>query len=151
MMKKEVQKALDDICKRDGSLDPRRVVEAARSKRSPLHSEFEWDDSAAAEAHRLNQARQLIRVAVTILPGPLRQEIRAYVSLSDERGKESGGSYYAVADVISDAERRRRAFTDARHVLEGLERRYAYLPELGHIFDVVRRMLREFDIDQEAA
>jgi hypothetical protein len=46
---------------REGDLSPERVVEEAESKDSPLHGLFEWDDEKAAHAHRLQQARSLIR------------------------------------------------------------------------------------------
>jgi hypothetical protein len=48
----------------NGELTPGVTVEAARKKSSPLHGCFEWDDSAAAHEHRLQQARQLIRAVV---------------------------------------------------------------------------------------
>jgi hypothetical protein len=43
-----------------GSISAASVVEAARPQKHPLHSAFEWDDSAAAERYRLDQARGLI-------------------------------------------------------------------------------------------
>jgi hypothetical protein len=45
----------------EGRLTASNVVETARDETSPLHSHFEWDDSAAAEEHRKEQARRLIR------------------------------------------------------------------------------------------
>jgi len=36
------------------------LVRTARSPRSPLHKLFEWDDKAAAQEHRLVQARVMI-------------------------------------------------------------------------------------------
>lgn len=56
--------ALEEIKKledRRGRLTAEEVLEAARPSASPLHGFFEWDDSKAAEAHRLEQARDLIR------------------------------------------------------------------------------------------
>jgi hypothetical protein len=44
-----------------GVLHPADVVEAARNPNSAMHNQFEWDDSEAAEAYRLQQARALIR------------------------------------------------------------------------------------------
>lgn len=65
-MDAKVQKALRALARR-GRLDPERVVEAARNPKSALHACFEWDDSAAAHAWRIAQARALIRSAeVTI-------------------------------------------------------------------------------------
>jgi hypothetical protein len=48
-----------------GVLKARTVLSAAEDPASPLHSYFEWDDSKAAAAHRLEQAGTLIR-SVTI-------------------------------------------------------------------------------------
>ena len=45
-------------------LTPELVVRDARSPSSPLHGCFEWDDSAAAEAWREQQARTLMRSVV---------------------------------------------------------------------------------------
>jgi hypothetical protein len=46
---------------RGGKLTPSRVVDAARNPDHPLHTHFDWDDSAAAELWRVEQARRLIR------------------------------------------------------------------------------------------
>lgn len=45
---------------RAGRLTPDQVVADARKPTSPLHDEFEWDDSKAAQKYRLEQARGLI-------------------------------------------------------------------------------------------
>lgn len=44
-----------------GTLTDARVVEVASSKDHPLHAYFEWDDGAAAQRFREEQARVLIR------------------------------------------------------------------------------------------
>lgn len=50
-----------------GRLTATDVVEAARIETSPLHRYFEWDDDAAAEAYRIEQARRLIRSVKVIV------------------------------------------------------------------------------------
>ena len=55
-----VREALQQL-ERGGRLTPAQVVEAARDESSPLHTHFEWDDSAAAESFSIDQARRLIR------------------------------------------------------------------------------------------
>lgn len=42
-------------------IDPAKVVDSARPVDSPIHDQFEWDDHAAAQAHRLDQAKGLLR------------------------------------------------------------------------------------------
>ena len=46
--------------KHDGVLLPEHVVKDARRKTSPLHDLFEWNDTAAAQKYRLQQARRVI-------------------------------------------------------------------------------------------
>jgi hypothetical protein len=89
------------------------VVDQARDPHSALHGYFEWDDTLAAEAHRLSQAENLIRrVKVTILPSgssaPV--QVRAYIATRELRDAATGlgdtaisgappGSYRALEDV----------------------------------------------------
>lgn len=48
---------------------PRDLLTAARSKKSPIHGLFNWDDKAAAEEYRLSQASSLLySVVVEIVP-----------------------------------------------------------------------------------
>lgn len=44
-----------------GKITPAQVVNAARDPASPMHDYFEWDNDAAAEKYRIDQARTLIR------------------------------------------------------------------------------------------
>lgn len=44
-----------------GRLTPDAVLKDAQSFKSPLHDQFEWDDSKAGQQWRLQQARELIR------------------------------------------------------------------------------------------
>lgn len=52
---------LQRIAGRAGKLTPQNVVDEARNPHSPLHNCFEWDDEAAGNAWRLEQAREIIR------------------------------------------------------------------------------------------
>jgi hypothetical protein len=60
-MTQEQQDYIRHLESRGGKLTPEQVLDAARPDESPLHGFFEWDDSAAAEAYRIEQARELIR------------------------------------------------------------------------------------------
>jgi len=56
-----VGEELETIQKKRGVLTPEVVVKEASKKTSKIHGCFEWDDSAAAKEHRLNQARYMLR------------------------------------------------------------------------------------------
>ena len=51
----------------DGQLLEEDVLADARNLDSPLHVHFTWDNRTAAEAHRLQQARQLIRMVRVVV------------------------------------------------------------------------------------
>lgn len=47
-------------------LTPANLVDESRAEDAPLHEEFEWDDSTAAERYREVQAAEVIRHIITI-------------------------------------------------------------------------------------
>jgi hypothetical protein len=60
-----VYNALESIREEnEGKLEPPQIVETAKNKKSPLHSQFEWNNSIAGEKWRLYQARLLVRAII---------------------------------------------------------------------------------------
>jgi hypothetical protein len=95
------------------SRDAASVVKAAR-KGGELHKCFEWDNTKAAEAHRLEQARCVLRMIVTPMEVGNEGEretvqIRAYESVrfaSDDDGPDKAMTYVPTREVLSDPELR---------------------------------------------
>lgn len=114
-----------------GIVSPRAVVDFARNSRTALHSWFEWNNSAAAEKYRLHQARLLINVLVTVVPGT-KIATQAYVSLAEDRHEDGG--YRAIVDVLSDADLRGRLLAMALAELRAFRSKYRRLQELGDLF-----------------
>jgi hypothetical protein len=131
-----VQEAILALKKR-GVISPEKVVQAARDPKSPLHSRFTWDDTDAAHQYRLVQARNLIRVCVSVLPGTNQNE-RVFVSLSRDSQKEGGG-YRVTADVLSDAELREELLSEALKELDVFKQKYARLSELSLVFSAIAK------------
>ena len=104
LTKLDIAQAARDELKRledqQGRLDPRDVVDAARNPDSPLHSLFPWDDELAADAHRLNVARALIRrVKLVVRVDEQKFRVVQYVRDPQRDPKESG--YLASTKVKS--------------------------------------------------
>lgn len=124
---------------RGGRLTPDDVVISARPRRSPLHDAFEWDDSVAAKAHRLNQARYLLRSVEVVIrsdgySGPRRQS-RAFVVVS---GNGDGDrSYTSVEVAMSSKPLRQQVLAQAWKELEEWRKRYEDYEELAHIFAAI--------------
>lgn len=134
MANPEIINELRKIAARNGDcLKPEDVIRAAASKRSPLHDCFEWDDTAAGHQWRLHQARNLIRVTVSVIDdGKGKSPVRVFVSLTPDRA--GGNGYRPMVAVLSDADMRQQLLSDACEEMEGFQRKYAKLEELGSVF-----------------
>lgn len=134
----------------DGVLQPEAVVAAASDPDSPLHAQFEWDDTLAAAEYRLWQARVLIRrviVEYEKAPGD-RAEHQLFVSITTDRAKDGGG-YRVLTDVLSDDELRQQLLLDARREMATFRSKFAKLTELAKVFDSMAET--EQQIDQRVA
>lgn len=129
-----------------GELVPSEVVAFARNPNTAIHNRFNWDDSEAANLYRLQQARTLIRVVVSVTgnEGGMKLLTPKFVSLSTNRGSDRG--YKPRVDVISDNEMRRRHVLDVLTSVIGILER-ANLDELRPVLDVAKasKVLAEAD------
>jgi hypothetical protein len=135
----DVKSVLIEIARRhSGILKPEVVVSVAREPSSVLHSYFEWNNSKAADAYRLEQARQLIRVNVTVI-GENPDTRNIYVSLSTDR--ISGGGYRVLADVLKDDDLRRVLLSDSVREMEHFIKKYNNLKELSRVIDTMKNVV----------
>lgn len=82
----------------DGVVTPDALVDDARDESSPLHSLFEWDDATAAERHRIDTARSIIRsVTYHVTYNRFTVAVPAYVHIG--RSRERG---YVRTDEVSE-------------------------------------------------
>ena len=118
-----------------GELTPEDVVKDARNPNSPLHSHFEWDDTRAAEQHRLNQARNLIRSVVAIYTSDKKpaQRVRAFVHVP-----EKGAPHYRSTDhAMSQTKTRNMVLRRAWRELKAWRDRYRELKEFSALIETI--------------
>lgn len=96
-----------------GELRPGDVVDAARDEESPIHAWFEWDDSTAAEAYRVDQARDLIKSVRVIRDD--RPEEPVFVHVSHGRNCH----YVEAAQIVAAEDDWEAAKRTARATLAG--------------------------------
>lgn len=120
----------------NGRLESEDVVEASRPEDAPLHGAFIWDDAAAAEAYRVEQAKYLIRsVEIVIDKGDDRTPIRAFVSVKRDEDR----SYTSTIHALSDADLRAQVVRQAWFELEAWRQRHAELLEFAKIFTAIEQ------------
>lgn len=122
----------------NGVLNPAKVVEAARHKDSPIHNQFTWDNTRAAELYRLEEARRMIRVVV-IVDQTTKKETRAWVSLSTERHPIAGG-YRRIEKVSKNPISRAQMLADAIAEMQYFRTKYGRLRELADVFAAMDRI-----------
>lgn len=108
-----------------GYLTPEAVIVAAKSPRHVLHPHFEWDDEAAAHAHRLGQARRLISL-IRIEDEATSDIVPAFHSIADRSGK----SYRTAEAVTNSRELQLIVLRQAERELKAFERRYRVLQDV---------------------
>ncbi len=117
-----------------GILHASQVVEwAEKNRKSALHSQFEWDNSKAADEYRLWQARRLI--VLNIVSEDSSPQV---VSLRFDRPR--GGGYRAMNDVVEREDLSRMMLEDAMADLRRVRDRYQLVKELTAVWAEVEKV-----------
>lgn len=125
-----------------GRLVPEVVLGYAESPDNPLHEYLTWDDGAAAHEFRLEQVRRLIRkVTITVTRNDTPQQIRAFVSLRDDRRENAG--YRITTQVMADADLRAKMLSEARADMQAFRTKYRALTELAPVLSAMASHLSE--------
>lgn len=127
-------------------ITPKHLVDAARSAKSPGHKLFEWDDSVAGEAYRLQQATGHLRmVQIEIVNHGNKQPIRAcfpvYQSDGADGAKRSHVSYDRIKDTPDLA---RQVIERGANELRQWQKRYSLYT---NVFETVFQAIEEVEKD----
>lgn len=131
---------IEELATTTGSVTPTVVVEDARNPASPLHDNFDWDDSTAAGSWREHTARRLLGalVVVKVNEKQVAGTVRAFVSV---REGNRPGTYQPIVAVMEDAELRKQLMNRARQELVQWRSRYSDLQEFSKVFKAVDELL----------
>ena len=129
-----------------GKLTPKELVEAARDIDSPLHNEFEWDDSIAAEKYREQQAMYIIRsIEVKLISVPAEvtevnlqiteknNGVRFYHALDMD-----GSGYENLYSISEDELKRKKLLQNCLKDIQNFKEKYEVLRnELPALFEAI--------------
>jgi hypothetical protein len=116
---------------------PSRLLDRARSKTSEIHHLFEWDDAAAADAHRRERANYLIR-SVRIEIRTIKNEVLRVPLLIRELPTENGKKVtLGFEQAMADPQHRATMVDRALSELQSVRRRYTEIKELADVFDKI--------------
>lgn len=133
-----IGKHLESLAGPDGELNPEDVVEDAKSEDSPIHDEFEWDDTKAAKEYRLFQARRLTKsFEVVWIEEEVEVQTVGFVSLE----VDNDASYRTSRRVLTDPEMRQQWKEQALRELRRWRNTYQHVKELQEVFDAIDGVL----------
>ena len=116
-------------------LTAKTLLDASRPEDAPLHGEFEWDDTIAAEAYRETQAQYIIRM-LCVAPDEERKEpVRAYFVTKTAK------VYDGVNVILQDMDKRSALLDIAMRELAAFKRKYSMLSELADVFAAIEKMV----------
>jgi hypothetical protein len=135
-------KRLEELTAIHGTVTPKIILEDSRDENAPLHPCFEWNDGKAAEAFRLQQAREiLVCLQVTVESGEKEIGTRAFVNVADQ--DEKNGAFIAVGAALSKEETRQAVLTRALAEMTYFKRKYESLTELSEVFSSIDRAVKK--------
>lgn len=134
----DVGEVCEMLEKKEGGLTPKALLDASRDVNAPLHKEFTWDDTEAAEKWRLEQARLLIAHVriVTVSDTEERQSVRGFVSTP---GRQS--VYVTMNTALHNEQYRSYLLEQARRDTETYIAKYRRVQELASVIDEMNKFM----------
>ena len=109
------------------------LVNESRPEDAPLHPEFEWDDSVAAEKWREEQASALIRhLVVRIEANDQEYPTRQYFMVQKELN-----TYEPIQVILKDEDKTAMLLEQAKRELQAFKAKYAGLKELADVIKAI--------------
>jgi hypothetical protein len=123
---------MDRLAEED-RLNAQELVEESRPEDAPLHREFEWDDSVAAEKYREEQAGALIRhLVVRIEANDQEYPTRQYFMIQPE-----AKIYEPIQVILKDEDKTDLLLEQAKRELLAFKAKYACLKELAEVIKAI--------------
>ncbi len=124
----------------DGNFQAKQIVDLARSKTSPIHRFFNWNDSEAAERYRILQAQSMVRCLVVEIDD---REVRKYVSpVVVSHGKPK--QYCEIERAMADEDIWNQVLARALQDANSWKLRYQNLKELEPIHTEIEKASKKY-------
>lgn len=134
-----IAKDVMDQLSAEGRLSPLDLVEASRPENAPLHGEFEWNDTIAAQKWRERTGRIMIAsIVVTQEAEEEKKPVRAFFNI--ERGTHE---YIPTEVIFSDEAKRERLLDIAKRELVSFKSKYQSLTELAGVMNAIDEVMKD--------
>lgn len=130
--KADAQLVADEIASIGDSATPEQILDKARNPNTELHKCFEWDNEKAADAYRLQQARQVVcHLVIKETVAENRPPIRFFFKT------ESGGGYQPTQIILQDQDKHQELVASVMRDLIAIRNKYKNLAEFDSVFSAI--------------
>ena len=133
-------KICQELSETEDGLTPQNLVNISRDKNHPLHCEFEWNDSIAAEAYRVEQAKQLIRDITIVHDEEEKKSDRGFV-ITPGRNHV----YVPLNDALSNETWKNNLLEAAKRDMVAFIAKYRRLTELTRVIVPMHDLLEALE------
>ncbi len=127
-----------------GKFTPQDVVDVAKSRSSPIHDYFEWENERAANLYRVRQARRLIReISVVVEDHDIRAFHSVYVKAVDRN------SYVNTEECLNTQDLWIQVLQTALREVKGWSERYRMYRELDPVRNAIKTLESEIANEHE--
>ena len=131
----------------DGQLNAEALVEASRPEDAPLHQEFEWDDSVAAEKWRCHQGRNIINALVLVDESkPESEPVRAFLRVA-----EVSDQYESTEVLVKTIDGKLAMIQKARRELQAYKTKYQAILEYCNVNGLIASAMTEMEKSMDHA
>ena len=122
------------------------LVEHARNPTSVLHKDFEWDDSVAAQKHRIDTEKKIKRSLVYVCDKGLSEDteiktVRVFSSVKVADAPGASRIYLNTMTALEDPLYRQQILENAKRELQQFVNKYDALVELADVISPIKKQL----------
>lgn len=118
-----------------GTLTAGNLVEVSRPADAPLHKEFEWNNTKAADKWREHQARNIINSIILVDEQEQETAVRAFFKLETKTP-----TYESVVSIVRQEDKYAALKEAALRELKAFQRKYSQIVEFGKLFAVIAEL-----------
>lgn len=116
----------------EGRLSAKNLLDLNRPEDAPLHGEFEWNDTIAAESWREQQARHIIN-SLVICPENS-EPVRSFFKIEN-----AGNTYQSIHTILHSKDSTEFLFASALKELKAVQRKYSAIQQLAKVWDAIEK------------
>lgn len=132
------------IEERDGEVTKESFLDSARSKASPVHKLFDWDNKVAGEKWRLQQAKNILSCLRINIVCEDRAPIKTRAFINIVPGSNNG-RFLSTELAMANLDTRTGVLTRAQQELQSFREKYSTLTELSTVIAAIDDYMKRGD------